>query len=159
MPRKYVVTGARAACRLWFIGSLPPPLNGQSNCNVAMHARLSEAADIEVLPLGIGMYGKIRRSFLNAAILLARARRGDIGYISVPGQAGVWLMMPAVAALRLRGIAPWFHHHSFRAINRGPLRSMAMLVRAGGPHQRHILLSERMRDRFAAIYAGARRRA
>ncbi len=84
--------------------------------------------------------------------VLTGVRRGDHAYLSVPGQAGVWLFVPLALALRLRGIDHAVHHHSFRPINRGPMRGMRMLVAAGRRRQRHVLLSENMRRRFAALY-------
>lgn len=138
--------------RLWFLASLPPPVDGQKACNAAMLARLSERA--APVPLGLGRTapGKIARAVANGWTLLRHARRGDVGYVSIPGQWGAWLLLPAIAALRLRGVGIWFHHHSFRAINRGPLTAMRALVACAGPQQDHILLSDGMRDRFAGLY-------
>lgn len=147
--------GARSPAsrsRLWFLGTLPPPLNGQSNANAAMLDELSQLVETTVLPLGATAIGKIWRGIANAATLLLRARSHDLAYASVPGQSGTWLLLPALLALRLRGLAPWFHHHSYRSINRGPQRGIAALVAVAGPAQRHILLSPGMRDRFAALY-------
>lgn len=138
--------------RLWFLGALPPPLNGQSNYNVAMLEYLSRLVPTTVLPLGTTLAGKLRRSIANAATLALRARGGDTVYVSVPGQLGTWLLLPAIAVLRLRGLAPWFHHHSYRSINLWPQQGIRMLIAAGGPAQRHVLLSTGMRDRFAALY-------
>lgn len=138
--------------RLWFLGALPPPLNGQSNYNVAMLEYLSQIATTAVLPLGTTLVGKLRRSIANAAILLLRARAGDIVYVSLPGQLGTWLLLPVMGVLRLRGIAPWIHHHSYRPINLWPQQGIRMLVAVAGRGQRHVLLSSGMRDRFAALY-------
>ncbi len=84
--------------------------------------------------------------------VLTQATRNDRAYLSVPGQIGVWLFVPLALLLRLRRIEHYVHHHSFRPINRGPMRSIRALVAAGGGHQRHILLSNDMRRRFAALY-------
>ncbi|KQM62003.1 hypothetical protein ASE75_14795 [Sphingomonas sp. Leaf17] len=144
--------------RLWFLGSLPPPLNGQSNYNIAMLAYLSRIATTAVLPLGTTFAGKLWRSIANAATLLLRARAGDTVYVSVPGQSGTWLLLPAIGALRLRGLAPWLHHHSYRSINLWPQQGIRMLVAVAGRNQRHVLLSPGMRDRFAALYLQRARR-
>ncbi|MDZ7283007.1 glycosyltransferase [Sphingomonas sanguinis] len=146
--------------RLWFLGALPPPLNGQSNANAAMLDNLSDRSIINVLPLGVTLTSKIWRGLANAAILACRVRAGDRAYLSVPGQAGSWLLLPAVLTLRLRGAAMWFHHHSYRSINRWPLRGIKALVAAAGRAQHHLLLSPGMRNRFAALYlSGDRGRA
>ena len=138
--------------RLWFIGGFPPPLNGQSNANKAMHDHLADAGvPLGVHDIGSGA-GKIVRTLRAALALLVRAKRDDRAYLSVPGQLGVWLFVPIALALRMRGVEHFIHHHSFRPINLGPLRGMRALVRAGGARQSHILLSQQMSRRFAALY-------
>lgn len=138
--------------RIWFLASLPPPVNGQANCNAAMWTRLSGTAPLVKLSLGRSRVGKIVRSLANGWKLLRSAKCGDAAYISIPGQYGAWLLLPAIAAARAKGLTLWFHHHSFRSINRGPMRVMRQLVVRAGPWQNHILLSNSMRDRFAALY-------
>jgi len=143
------------AQRLWFLGALPPPLNGQSNYNAAMLAYLSQRVEVTVLPLGESNSAKFRRLFVNSWALL-RARRSDVAYLSLPGQMGLWLLLPVLGILRLRGITPWCHHHSFRPINLAPSRAMQALIAVAGNGQRHILLSPGMRDRFARAYLPSR---
>ena len=143
----------RGEGRLWFVGALPPPLNGQSNCNRAMLGDLRRrGAAIRLYDIGGTMRSKLVGIVRAMLAILIGAKSGDKAYLSVPGQAGVWLFVPLAFVLRLRGLAHFVHHHSFRPINLGPLRGMRMLVRAGGRHQRHILLSADMRRRFAALY-------
>lgn len=139
--------------RLWFVGALPPPLNGQSNYNRAMLDYLVATGTPMRLcdTQGAGL-AKLWHT-LRAAIALAVAgRRGDRAYLSVPGQNGVWLFAILAVILRLRGIEHYVHHHSFRPINCGPARAMRAFVTAGGRRQRHVLLSDGMRRRFAALY-------
>lgn len=138
--------------RIWFLASLPPPVNGQANCNAAMWTRLSGKAPLIKLSLGRSRVGKIVRSLANSWKLLRYAKCGDAAYISIPGQYGAWLLLPAIASARAKGLTIWFHHHSFRSINRGPMSVMRQLVARAGPRQNHILLSNGMRDRFAALY-------
>lgn len=138
--------------RIWFLASLPPPVNGQANCNAVMWTRLSRNGPLEKLSLGRSRIGKIFRSFANSWKLLRSAQPGDAAYISIPGQYGAWLLLPAIAAARARGMTIWFHHHSFRSINRGPMPVMRLVVAQAGARQNHILLSDGMRDRFAALY-------
>lgn len=140
------------AGRLWFLATLPPPVNGQSNCNAAMWALLSKQAHPLKRPLGVSSIGKVLRALANCWAILRHAKAGETLYVSIPGQNGAWLLVPAIMAARLRGMAIWFHHHSFRPINRGPAAAMRTLVAQAGSRQDHILLSETMRDRFAAMY-------
>lgn len=141
--------------RLWFLASLPPPINGQANCNAAMRTLASRTMRLVSLSLGRSTLGKIGRSLTNSWRLLHGARRNDAVYISIPGQLGAWLLLPTIAVARLRGLTMWFHHHSFRSINLGPMPVMRTLVAWAGPAQNHILLSDGMRDRFAGLYLRA----
>jgi glycosyltransferase involved in cell wall biosynthesis len=139
--------------RLWFVAALPPPLNGQSNCNRAMLAELTaRGATICCHDIGGPPLSKLRGIARALLAIMACARHGEQAYLSVPGQSGVWLFVPLALLLRLRGLTHYVHHHSFRPINLGPLRGMRMLVAAGGRRQRHILLSTDMRRRFANLY-------
>lgn len=156
-----VAEGEKSRAALWFVGALPPPLNGQSNCNAAMLTELaSMGARVRCHDIGGTVFSKLSGVARVTGAMLRRARRGDRAYLSVPGQAGVWLFVPLALALRLRGIDYVVHHHSFRPINLGPTRSMRMLVSLGGRRQRHMLLSDTMQRRFTDLYlAGDRSRA
>lgn len=135
------------------MAALPPPLNGQSNCNAAMLAEMARrGAAVRLHDIGGTIVSKLLGVGRAVLAVLTGARRGDRAYLSIPGQAGVWLFVPLALALRLRGIEHAVHHHSFRPINRGPMRGMRMLVAAGGRRQRHVLLSGNMRRRFAGLY-------
>ncbi|MCP8890712.1 glycosyltransferase family 4 protein [Sphingomonas faeni] len=117
-----------------------------------MWTLMSRTMRLRPLLLGRSTLGKIGRSLANSWRLLRAGRRGDAVYISIPGQLGAWLLLPTIAVARLRGLTMWFHHHSFRSINLGPMRVMRTLVAWAGPAQNHILLSDGMRDRFAGLY-------
>lgn len=140
---------------LWFLASFPPPIDGQKICNAAMLACLSQHVATHPLELGCTVRGKVVRAIANAWTLLRHARADSVAYVSIPGQMGAWLLLPAVMALRLSGTQTWFHHHSFRSINLGPMTVMRALVACAGPNQNHILLADGMRDRFAALYLSA----
>lgn len=145
--------GARSRPVLWFVGALPPPLNGQSNCNRAMLAAFTaRRAALRLHDIGGTMVSKLRGVARAIAALAVAGKQRDQAYLSVPGQNGVWLFVPLVLFLRLRGIVHYVHHHSFRPINAGPARAMRLLVACGGRRQRHILLSPDMRRRFTAMY-------
>lgn len=141
--------------RLWFVGALPPPLHGQSNYNRAMLDHLVErGTPVRLQDTGGTGIVKLARTLRALLTLLVRARSRDRAYLSVPGQNGVWLFALIALGLRLRGIAHFVHHHSFRPINCAPSRAIQTLVAWGGPKQRHILLSDGMRRRFSELYLG-----
>lgn len=142
--------------RLWFIAAFPPPINGQSSCNAALLAVLADQFDVRRVPLGTTAGSKIVRALMATALLLWHARSDDSVYVSLPGQRGAWLMLPLLAAARLRCSGTWLHHHSYRSINLGPQRVMRAIVGAAGRRQMHILLSDGMRDRFSALYLSSR---
>jgi len=137
---------------IWLVGPFPPPLHGQAVYNAAFAAHLEQHGQLRVLATGESLLSKLSGygGILYAALF--KMRRTDVVYTSMPGQMGAWLFALVVAALRLRGIRHFVHHHSYRSIVLGPLRVMRIVVALGGQTQQHILLSPRMRDRFAALY-------
>ncbi len=147
------VSKTRSGRRLWFVGALPPPLHGQSNCNRAMlDYFVAHGAPLWLRDTGGTGATKLGRTIGAALALAIGGRCNDRAYLSVPGQRGVWLFVLLAVILRLRGVEHWIHHHSFRPINLGPSQAMRALVAAGGRRQHHILLSNDMRRRFAGLY-------
>jgi glycosyltransferase involved in cell wall biosynthesis len=140
---------------IWLVGPFPPPLHGQAVYNAAIAAHLRQHGELRVLATGEGILSKIAGYGRILLVALFRMRRSDVVYTSMPGQMAAWLFAMVVAALRLRGIRHFVHHHSFRSIVLGPLGVMRLVVGLGGRLQHHILLSPVMRDRFAALYLGA----
>ncbi len=113
-----------------------------------------QRAPIRLHDIGGTSASKLRGVLGAVFALVLHGQRRDRAYLSVPGQVGVWLFVPLALVLRLRGIAHFVHHHSFRPINRGPMLAMRVLVAAGGRGQHHVLLSNAMRGRFAELYLG-----
>jgi glycosyltransferase involved in cell wall biosynthesis len=140
---------------IWLIGPFPPPLHGQAVYNAAFAAHLRARGELRVLATGEGVGSKLAATLRILSAVLVRMRRRDIVYTSMPGQMGAWLFALVVAALRLRGLRHFVHHHSFRAIVLGPGGVMRLVVALGGKAQHHILLSDAMRDRFADLYLRA----
>lgn len=138
--------------RIWVIGPMPQPLNGQTNYNRHIVAEFEKHAPVTVLPTGGSGAEKIAAAIVLPLIILFSIPRRDHVYTSPPGQNGLWLFMGCLAALRLRRLDHFIHHHSFRPINLGPTRSARTLVAVSGPYQRHVFLSEKMRDRYADLY-------
>lgn len=140
---------------IWLVGPFPPPLHGQAVYNAAIAAHLRQHGELRVLATGEGLASKIASYGRIVFTALFRMRRRDAVYTSMPGQMAAWLFALLIAALRLRGIRHFVHHHSSRSIVLGPLREMRLVVGLGGRLQHHILLSPVMRDRFAALYLSA----
>jgi len=139
---------------IWLIGPFPPPLHGQAVYNAAFAAHLRQHGELRVLATGESLVSKLASYGRILSAVFFHMRRTDVVYTSMPGQMAAWLFALVVAALRLRGIRHFVHHHSYRSIVLGPLRVMRMVVALGGHTQQHILLSPKMRDRFAALYLG-----
>lgn len=139
---------------IWLIGPYPPPMSGQSSFNVAMAAYLQQHGRVRLLTTGAGILGKLVRYGAALLHVLFRIRRGDVVYTSLPGQNGAWFFALLIAALRLRGLNHWVHHHSYRPLVRAPLAAIRAIVALGGTRQRHILLCCCMRDSFARVYLG-----
>lgn len=139
---------------IWLIGPFPPPLHGQAVYNAAFAAHLRQHGELRVLATGESLVSKLASYGRILYAVFFHMRRTDVVYTSMPGQMAAWLFALVVAALRLRGIRHFVHHHSYRSIVLGPLRVMRMVVALGGHTQQHILLSPKMRDRFAALYLG-----
>lgn len=149
-----LAAGEMSGGELYFIGAMPPPLNGQSNCNRAMFDELTtRGVRLHLHDIGGTTAAKLRGAW-RAMWALLTARRTARAYLSVPGNKGVWLFVPLAMVQRWRRIEHYVHHHSFRPINLGPTRAMRALVAAGGRWQRHILLSDDMRRRFIDLYLG-----
>ena len=144
---------------IWLVGPFPPPLHGQAVYNAAIADHLRHQGELRVLATGEGALSKVTSYGRILTMALFAMRRTDIVYTSMPGQMGAWLFTVVVAALRLRGIRHFVHHHSFRSIALGPLPVMRLAVGLGGRLQHHILLSPVMRDRFVALYLGEAGRA
>lgn len=143
---------SRERGRIWFVGPLPPSLSGQTRFNAVLADRLGRFAELRLLTTGGSVAEKIRRAAVNPLLLLFVVRRGDKVYCSAPGQMGLWLFLLVIAALRLRRLPHFVHHHSYRAVALAPLASHRWLCRLGGRRQRHVFLCESMRDGYRVAY-------
>lgn len=137
---------------IWLIGPFPPPLHGQAVYNAAIADHLQQHGTLHILATGSGPASKVLGYGRILWTALFRIARTDIVYTSMPGQLAAWLFALVVAALRLRGIRHFVHHHSYRSIALGPMTIMRLVVWLGRHHQHHILLSPVMRERFVALY-------
>ncbi|OLP52756.1 hypothetical protein BJF92_20770 [Rhizobium rhizosphaerae] len=151
--------GGRAQPKIWMFGPMPPPLHGQSNYNATIAAFFRTQASLTILSTGGTAAEKLVAGLILPFIALLFIGKSDKIYTSPPGQSGLWLFMPCILVFRLRGMEHVIHHHSYRPINIGPTRSNRVLTRLGGPKQRHVFLSERMREQYAAIYLSAPQKA
>ncbi|WP_234681963.1 glycosyltransferase family 4 protein [Bradyrhizobium monzae] len=146
------------APRLWFIGPMPPPIHGQSLYNTVLLDFLRSYRSPTCLPLGGTRSEKLAGALLLPLVMLFVARRKDDIYTSPPGQGGVWTFLILLATLRIRHLDHFVHHHSFRAINQAPALSAKLLAQIGGRYQRHIFLSDGMRERYAKLYLNEHQR-
>jgi glycosyltransferase involved in cell wall biosynthesis len=72
-------------------------------------------------------------------------------YVTSPGGAALWYVLPLIALARLLSYRVVVHHHSFAYINRFSIAMRALVAAAGNPG-RHVLLCPEMRDRFDLAY-------
>lgn len=145
--------------RIRFIGPVPPPMSGQSVYNEALLGQLRAKANVVVWPTGSDAKSKILAAVVNSLRVFIRVSRDDVVYCSAPGQRGLWLVLLTILSLRIRRVEHYVHHHSFRPINLAPVLAHRVLAKIGGNLQRHIFLSEEMRDTYAASYLTASQRA
>ncbi len=145
--------------RLWCIGPLPPPLSGQSQYNSVLRKRFQEQIEVIWLDTGKTAASKLSSAIINPLRVLTQVRRTETVYTSAPGQMGLWLFLPVIAALRVRGIVHFVHHHSFRSVNLAPMASHKWLARIGGAKSRHVLLSDSMLQRYSDAYLSDAQRA
>ncbi len=72
-------------------------------------------------------------------------------YVTSPGGAALWYVLPLIALARLLSYRVIVHHHSFAYITRFSIAMRALVAAAGNPG-RHVLLCPEMRDRFDLTY-------
>ncbi|MBB1250522.1 glycosyltransferase family 4 protein [Rhizobium sp. G21] len=140
--------------RLWFVGHLDGPPNGQIVANRLMLSLLETRASVWRLPLGASPWRKVSAALRLAATALRSSPRDRV-YVSLPGQRGGWLLLAALLAFRLKRARLFLHHHSYRALRAAPTLLGHALTWAAGPRAVHILLSHAMATTFAARYLPA----
>jgi glycosyltransferase involved in cell wall biosynthesis len=96
------------------------------------------------------------QSHLRAILAVRRHRaRPATVYLAGAGGGGLWYQLAVVVVARLAGCLIVFHHHNYSCVQR-PRVALRLLIRAGGPRLRHVVLSERMGRELSRTYAAAR---
>lgn len=147
---------SQPAQRLWVVGPLPPPINGQSLYTAAIVERFAEEFTIRPHRIAGSVADKLGSCLKAALDILRNGRLGEVSYVTPPGQLGVIPFLLVMLAMRWKRFNIFIHHHTFRPVYKTPLRWMRLLVFLGGARQTHILLSPNMAARFREFY-GARR--
>ena len=142
--------------RLWVVGPLPPPINGQSLYTAAIVGRFSEAFVIRQHRIAGSVVDKLLSCLKAALDVLKNGRSGEVAYTTPPGQLGIVPFLLVILAMRWKGFNILIHHHTFRPVYKAPLRSMRLLVFLAGARQTHILLSRNMAALFRKFYGTGR---
>lgn len=139
-----------------FVGPIPPPTNGQSvSTGVMLGALLQSYSDVKVYDTG-GSARSIIRIIKNILPVIMIMRGGELCYISVNSNIGMWLSAVSALAGRLCCTRIMLHHHAYEHVRRRKL-SMAALSRFAGPRAVHIVLSDRMRNEIQSTNPEVRR--
>lgn len=137
-----------------FIGAFPPPVHGQSYCNLILAEQLEECGlQLQRIDLGeqgrSGLSGKLAR--LEGHMLAFWTLISGFGpaYISANSNRGLWLTALMALAGRLRRRTLLIHHHSY---SRARIREAAMvaLAKAGGQHAIQLALCDCMAEGLKA---------
>ncbi len=149
--------------RVLWVGPIPPPLHGASVITARFLAQVAGrigAERVQVVSVAGGGGGAVgwhhhrarALAHLRAAARVVSARPGTVVYLSLSGGLGLWYQWPVVALARLRRLPVVVHHHSWAYVSAASA-VMAVIARLLGPRDRHLFLSELMRDGYLARYA------
>lgn len=146
--------------QICFVGPLPPPTHGMAAVNAEMVNRLINRAKVKIFPVmpDPGSHGAryhltktVRLLVALVGLIAARLGGCRIFYGSVDdGWGGAWTNAIAFVA-RACGYRIYFHHHSFRYVNRRAWL-IEILTRIAGPDACHVMLCEVMETAFRAKY-------
>lgn len=146
-----------------FIGPFPGPVTGQTVMTRFLHDQLAAQGDVRAHDVVRGDTGTgWRNSVIKAGRALRavagtlRHGRGQICYISLDANRGMWLTVIYAAAARLAGATPAIHHHSYSHLAR-PFRPMAVLARVAGPAATHVTICPAMSADLVRLYPRVRR--
>jgi len=143
------------------VGAFPPPMNGMSAVNSAVHDALLKAGTVPMMinfaapSLDRSLTARLSRlpRVLRGLGRLARKRalRGSTLYMSVSGGLGQFYELAFLLLARLRGMRIFLHHHSFAYLDKSSTL-MRALIRAAGSGAVHIALSPGMDERLRSAY-------
>lgn len=134
-----------------FYGQHPPPLSGQNILNSMVSKFLRSKLMIDEIPLGLSWYEKVFNSILVTCLIILRHKTYRVFYLSMPGQKGAIITLPAIFFSRLLGIKVLIHHHSFQRFNQhAPLIRIIQII--ADNCVTHIVLCEKMASNLVDIY-------
>ena len=142
------------------IGPQPPPVHGAALVNAMVCGALRDRCHLYVVDTAVetssrlGYHARRWWRHLDGAFAMVRHSRSCCQrciYVTTPGGAAVWYVVPLIALARALRYHVVMHHHSFAYISR-PSIAMRALVAVEGGDVRHVLLCPEMRDRFDRIY-------
>lgn len=149
--------------RVVFVGSMPPPLGGQSYVNQEMAKLLDGKCDLQLFDISasaldrsnfsyhVGRIKKVLRAAYYTLVTKADDRRF---YMSSESRLGLVYMLVLVSLARVRKDKIFLHYHSFTFVDRKS-QIMGWIVRAAGPRAVHIFLCPAHRSGFLARYPRA----
>jgi glycosyltransferase involved in cell wall biosynthesis len=145
---------------VFFIGPLPPPVNGFSVISQCMlsviSARFRVKAFNQAPSSSTGVIGRLA-DFLRFGVQIVRfgvllaLKRGSVVYLALSGgqrQAGDFLFLSIACFLRKQ---VFIHHHSFGYLNKP--NSLTRLLLEHEPMSCHIVLCDYMREQLTRAYA------
>jgi glycosyltransferase involved in cell wall biosynthesis len=146
--------------RVIWVGPIPPPLHGASMITARFLAQVVGRVGAEhvrvVSVAGGGRGWRHHRAralaHVRASVMVALGRPGTVVYLSLSGGLGLWYQWPVVALARLRRLPVVVHHHSWAYVSASSA-VMAAVARLLGPRDRHLFLSDLMREGYLARYA------
>ncbi len=150
--------------RVFFFGSLPPPVHGMALVNKQMVELIAQFADVSVadtspggLSRGIAYHlrkmAKVARSVLHLCWIRLGGARRFYGAAD-DNWGGLYTVLILVVA-RLLLVEVHLHHHSYRYLNT-PKPVMRLLTFVAGPKAVHVVLGNDMDARLRLLYPRVR---
>jgi glycosyltransferase involved in cell wall biosynthesis len=145
---------------VFFIGPLPPPMNGAAMTSQGFLDALRTYAAIRTYNIapdakrrgGLTHFVKpLRVIWAIIGVIASAWRRKKAIYTALDGGFGLIYGIVTAAAARLCGYRIYMHHHSFSYIN-FPSGLLRLLANIAGPEATHILLCPLMAERIQQVY-------
>ena len=144
--------------KIWFIGVLPPPVNGMSAVSQRVLDELQRS--VEVRRLAIHLEGPLTRSWPlqrqvrllgRTAELALFARAGEGVYFCLDAGLGQVSSCLIAIVARLKNLKIFVHHHVFSYVDRQTFLAR-IFFRIVGKAAIHVVLCERMSERLQQLY-------
>lgn len=149
-----------SAKRLWFIGVLPPPVNGMSTVSQRVLDELQQSVEVRRLPVhhrgALSRLWPLQRQielFARTAKLAVAARSGEGVYFCLDAGSGQIGSCLIALVARMKRLRTYVHHHVFSYVDR-PTPLARAFFRLAGRDAVHIALcscmAERLREQYGA---------